>query len=66
MFRTDDPGRDFAVYDREQSRMLERLPVCHDCGDPIQDDHLFAFGGRVYCPECVDINHRKHTEEYIA
>lgn len=66
MYRTNDPAADFRAWDRDQSRMLERLPVCADCEEPIQYENYYTFDGLFYCPECVDNNHRKHTEEYIA
>lgn len=54
------------AHDRDQAKLLERLPVCADCQEPIQDDHVYTFDGLFYCPECVDINHRKTTEEYMT
>ena len=61
---TDDPARDFAYHDAQQSRNLERLPVCENCGEPIQDEHLFLINDEFICEECLKNNFRKRTEDY--
>lgn len=62
---TDDPLLDFARYDAEQNRRLERFPVCAHCGDPIQDERLFDVDGELYHAACADKEFRKWTEDYI-
>lgn len=65
MFITDDPLLDFWRHDREQAKRLERLPVCIDCGEPIQADHYYQICDEIICPECMESSYRKETEDYI-
>lgn len=65
MFYTDDPVADFAQHDAEQQQELEKLPVCVDCGEPIQDDHLFDIDGDLFCEECAMENFKRKVERYI-
>ena len=57
MYRTDDPDRDFAMWDREEQSWLDSLPKCDFCGEPIQD-YYFDLCGDKYCEKCMD-EHRK-------
>ena len=50
---TDNPIADFLRHDREQAEELERLPVCVECGEPIQDEMAFYFHGDWYCEACI-------------
>lgn len=45
--------------DASQEAQLEGLPVCDDCGEPIQAEEFYTFGGLCYCPECVALHHMK-------
>ena len=65
MFRTADPLDDFARYDAEQARELEKLPVCVECDEPIQEPHFFEINGECVCRRCLIDNHRKNTEDYV-
>ena len=64
MYRTNDPAADFRAWDREQSRMLERLPVCADCEEPIQSSHGYFIDDRWICPECLRDCYRKDIDFY--
>ena len=68
MLYTDDPVKDFERHDREQERLLERLPVCDDCGDRINEDYYFAVttdcGTDILCEECMNHRYRRNTENY--
>ena len=64
MYYSDDPVADFLRRDAEQARKLERLPVCVECDEPIQDDYCFEIDGELICAECLVRNHRKYTEDY--
>lgn len=60
IFRTDDPLADFAAWDREQANLLERLPVCAYCGEPItNDDYYYEINDEVVCQDCLDSYFRK-------
>jgi late competence protein required for DNA uptake (superfamily II DNA/RNA helicase) len=60
-FRTDDPVADFNRYDREQSRRLEKLPVCYRCDNPIQQERAVCIEGLWYCDDCIEF-YRKEIE----
>lgn len=62
---TDNPLADFASWDAEQTAKLERLPVCADCGEPVQDDHYYLINDEVICPDCLESGYRKDIDEYI-
>ncbi len=62
---TDNPLADFASWDAEQTAELERLPVCADCGEPVQDDHYYLINDEVICPDCLESGYRKDIDEYI-
>lgn len=64
-FRTDDPVADFDRYDAEQVAELEKLPVCSQCNEPIQDDFFYEINDEVVCEECLNQNFRKNVEDYI-
>lgn len=53
MFYTDDPALDFEMYDADQNRKLERLPVCADCDNPIQDERAYYYNGEWICEDCM-------------
>lgn len=63
MFYTDDPARDFANWDAEQQRELDRLPECADCGHPIQDETAFYINGEWICEDCMDSYRREVVPE---
>lgn len=62
---TGDPLADFMAYDAEQEKALSRLPVCADCGHPIQDEHFYLINGEYICPVCIENNYRRNTDDYI-
>ena len=53
------------AHERECERELERLPICCECDQPIQDEVCFEFDGELICLECLKENHKKHTDDYI-
>lgn len=65
IYRTDDPLADFDRHDTEESARLKRLPVCSECGNPIQDEYMYLIDGEPICEECLNKNYRKYTEDYI-
>lgn len=50
---TDDPAADYSRYEAEQEREMERLPICHDCGEPITGEILYQINDEYICPECM-------------
>jgi hypothetical protein len=63
---TNDPIRDYDNYCRKQQKAEERLPVCADCGEPIDSDCYYEFDCYFYCEKCLEDNHRKWTEDYCG
>lgn len=62
MFYTDNPGRDADQYFAMKEALLERLPKCDSCGEPIQDEYLWEIGGDVYCERCATDTFRKSND----
>lgn len=60
---TDDPVADFERHDREQAERLKRLPVCVDCGEPIQDETAFFINEEWVCERCINIYRRVVIDE---
>lgn len=52
-------------HERQQERLLDRLPKCERCRRSIQDDYLFDVYGDVYCEKCATLLFRRNTEEFI-
>lgn len=65
MYYSDDPARDAERYAADQDRRLAQLPVCSDCGEPVQDDHFYQINDEVICPNCMESNYRKNTEDFM-
>jgi hypothetical protein len=65
MFITDDPASDYDRYCQEQERYQQRLPVCVDCGEAVQDDHYYLICDEVICPDCLESGYRKYVDEFI-
>ena len=65
MFYSDDPLRDFAMYEEEQDRYLKQLPVCSDCGEHIQEDYCYEINGEYICEECMK-SYRKAVEDIVC
>lgn len=65
LYITDNPVADFDRWDEEQCRQEERLPICSECGEKIQDDFYYEFNDEVICSDCLDNNHRKWVEDYV-
>lgn len=62
---SDDPIRDFEERERRRQRWLDSLPVCSECGYPIQDEECFEINGELICPSCMEENHKKRTDDYV-
>lgn len=62
---TDDPIRDFYANEARLEKQLQRLPVCCECGEPIQEDWLYVINDEPVCEDCLQINHQTHVEDFI-
>ena len=69
MYRSDDPLKDFDMYEAEQSKAEDefekRLPICSECGERIHDDYLFDINGELYCQDCME-KFEYAIDNYIA
>ena len=65
MLYTDDPVRDFEAYDRQQQNVLDKYPVCEECGNPITDEDCYEVEDSLICEQCLKDNHKKKTDNYI-
>lgn len=54
MYYTDDPISDFHRHDAEQEAALEKLPICCECGDPIQDEYCFCINDKPMHISCME------------
>ena len=55
----------FCKHQDEQDNCLKRLPVCCECGEPIQDDFLYCIDDELFCKECMEDNFEKSVEDYM-
>lgn len=62
MIFTDDPIADFERYDSEQQAMLDELPLCEYCEEPIQDNYYYEIDNECICEDCLNRNFRKECE----
>lgn len=54
MRRSDDPLRDFALWDDDQEEKLNKRPICYMCGKHVQDDCFFEIEHEIYCEHCIN------------
>lgn len=62
---SDNPILDYSRYATEQEKELNRLPLCSECGEHIQDDECWVIEDEIYCPECAEKLFCKFTEDYL-
>lgn len=53
MIWTGNPVRDYDRYDYYNAKMQSRLPVCDECGEPIQEDFYYELNGEKVCDCCL-------------
>ena len=54
MIWTPNPVADAERFAAEQDKRLERLPICDDCGNPIQDGRYYRINDTAICCNCID------------
>ena len=52
----------FVEHEAQQAKSLEKLPICDECGEHIQDDYYYEFDGAKICDDCLKYYHRKVLE----
>lgn len=65
MYIADNYDR-FAAHDAEQERLLDKLPRCCECDEPIQDDYLYEINGEYICESCLKDNYRKSVDSVMG
>ena len=63
MMWTDDPIADAERYAARQEELLEKLPKCIHCKQPIQNGYCYEINGELVCESCRDIFYKKEIEE---
>lgn len=56
--RTDDPERDYLMYDAEiddedEAEWLRSRPKCEECGEPIVEDFKYVVDDCTLCEQCM-------------
>lgn len=54
-----DPDDALKQYEKDEAAYLSRLPVCSYCGEPIQDERMYAVpvmpdATLFFCEKCMD------------
>jgi len=44
----------FLKHEAEQEEELQKKPVCHGCGERIQDEYRYNIDGKYYCESCIE------------
>jgi formylmethanofuran dehydrogenase subunit E len=55
----------FCRHEAEQERALAKLPECSECGHPITSEECFEFNDELICPDCLNDNHKKQTDDFV-
>lgn len=50
-------------YDAEQERELQKLPICDECGEPIQSEYCYGSNGKYICEHCLNAYYRHSVED---
>lgn len=53
-------------HDERQTESIERLPMCSECKEKIQDEVCFEIDGELICESCMMENHRRYTDEFTG
>lgn len=61
---TDDPVADYDAYDRAQEAEMERLPICCECGQRIEDEFCYQINDEVLCETCME-QYKKFTADLM-
>lgn len=55
----------FAKHDAEQEEKLKNLPICKECGEPIQTEYCYGNNGKYICEHCLKENYRHEVADLI-
>ena len=62
--KTDNPLQDYYNFETQQEKALQKLPLCNECGEHIQDDYCYVINDEVICEDCMS-NYRKPIDDLI-
>lgn len=62
---SDSPEIDFLRKDKQETTWIKSRPVCIHCGNPIQEDRLWAVYGQLYHEKCAREEFEADTEDFI-
>lgn len=65
IYRSDDPMADFDRWEAAQNKRLAKCPICSECDQPIQDEKCYCFNGELICEDCLNLNHKVDTDDYM-
>ena len=51
---SDNPIRDFHIHDKQQYDKLQKLPICIECKERIQDEIAYEFKRGLVCESCIE------------
>lgn len=54
----------FLEHEARQEKWFERLPVCSECGEAIQDEECYEIGDELFCLDCIE-SKKVYTENYV-
>ena len=63
MYVQDNYDR-WEAYEEAQIQKLESLPRCSECDEPIQTDYCYEINDELVCPDCMEQNYKKWTDDY--
>ena len=52
-------------HDNELERLRDQLPICADCGEPVQHGHYYRINDEVICPDCMESNYREEIDDFF-
>ena len=53
----------FLAHERDMEQRLAKRPVCHYCGQPIQDEFFYEIDCEKVCEECLNLHFRRMVED---
>ena len=64
-YYTDNPVADADRYFADKEKEMDKLPVCYECENPITGEHCYEFNGEYICEDCLNLYHKKATNDFI-
>lgn len=52
-------------HEAEKEEWLNKLPVCFECGEHIQDEYCFEINGEYICERCMNENYKKSVDDLV-